>query len=102
MLQISSGFSYSWTEDPVTKARTLGPVLLDPNTNDNVPAAPIDDAATYRVVTNNFVADGGDGLPGFRDGAGRFFGGLDIDAFANYLEDHSPYSPVTEARITKN
>ena len=45
-------------------------------------------------MTNNFVADGGDGFPAFRDGTGRFFGGLDIDAFANYLQANSPYSPV--------
>ena len=53
-------------------------------------------------MTNNFVADGGDGLPAFRDGTGRFFGGLDIDAFASYLQANSPYSPVAETRITKN
>ena len=41
--------------------------------------------ATYRIVTNNFLSDGGDGFPAFRDGTGKYFGGLDIDAFANYL-----------------
>ena len=92
ILQVSKGFAYSYSD--ASGSRVLGPVTLN--------GAPISDTATYRVVTNNFVADGGDGLPGFRDGTGRFFGGLDIDAFANYLEDNSPYAPVTETRITKN
>ena len=51
----------------------------------------IDPAATYRIVTNNFLAGGGDGFPAFVGGTNVYFGGLDIDAFANYLEAHSPY-----------
>jgi 2',3'-cyclic-nucleotide 2'-phosphodiesterase (5'-nucleotidase family) len=92
ILQVSKGFAYSYSD--ASGSRVLGPVTLN--------STPISDTATYRVVTNNFVADGGDGLPGFRDGTGRFFGGLDIDAFANYLEANSPYGPVAETRITKN
>ena len=93
ILQVSKGFAYSYTGDLQTN-RTLGAVTLN--------GAPLVDTQSYRVVTNNFVADGGDGLPGFRVGTGRFFGGLDIDAFANYLQANSPYSPVAETRITKN
>jgi 5'-nucleotidase len=92
ILQVSQGFAYSYSD--ASGSRVLGPVTLG--------GTEISDTTTYRVVTNNFVADGGDGLPGFRVGAGRFFGGLDIDAFANYLQGHSPYSPVADARITKN
>ncbi len=36
-------------------------------------------------MTNNFLSDGGDGFPAFRTGTDKYFGGLDIDAFANYL-----------------
>jgi 2',3'-cyclic-nucleotide 2'-phosphodiesterase (5'-nucleotidase family) len=92
ILQVSEGFAYSFTD--VGGTRTLGPVTLD--------GVPISDTAEYRVVTNNFVADGGDGLPGFRDGTGKFFGGLDIDAFADHLEANSPYTPGPLTRITKN
>jgi 5'-nucleotidase len=60
----------------------------------------IDPAATYRIVTNNFLAGGGDGFPAFRGGTNIYFGGLDIDAFANYLEAHSPYVPGPLDRIT--
>ena len=62
---------------------------------------PIDKAASYRIVTNNFVADGGDNFPAFRNGTSKYFGGLDIDAFADYLAAHSPYTPGALTRITQ-
>jgi 5'-nucleotidase len=85
ILQVSAGFSYTYS------GTTLGTVTLN--------GTPIDDNATYRVVTNNFVADGGDGFTVFRSTANKYFGGLDIDAFASYLTAHSPYSPVPLTRI---
>ena len=54
---------------------------------------PIDKAATYRIVTNNFLQGGGDGFPAFTKGTDVYYGGLDIDAFADYLSAHSPYTP---------
>ena len=30
----------------------------------------------------------------------KYFGGLDIDAFARYLAAHDPYTPVATDRIT--
>lgn len=45
----------------------------------------IDKGTSYRIVTNNFLSDGGDGFPAFTYGAGKYVGGLDIDAFASYL-----------------
>ncbi|HEY6934503.1 MAG TPA: bifunctional metallophosphatase/5'-nucleotidase [Marmoricola sp.] len=87
-LQVSHGFTYQMTPSgPVD-----GSVRLD--------GTPIDKAASYRIVTNNFLADGGDNFPAFRNGTGRYFGGLDIDAFAAYLTAHSPYTPGTPDRIT--
>jgi 5'-nucleotidase len=86
-LQVSQGFGYTMTSSgPVD-----GSVTLD--------GTPIDKAASYRIVTNNFLADGGDNFPAFRNGTGRYFGGLDIDAFANYLTAHSPYTPGAPNRI---
>ncbi len=87
ILQVSDGFSYSYA------GTTLGEVTLN--------GTPLDDAATYRIVTNNFLADGGDGFPAFTTGTNKYIGGLDIDAFANYLEAHSPYTPPAMDRITK-
>ncbi|WP_270886856.1 bifunctional metallophosphatase/5'-nucleotidase [Pedococcus sp. 5OH_020] len=88
ILQVSQGFAYTYTNG------TLGEVTLN--------GAPLVDSQSYRVVTNNFLADGGDGFPAFTQGAGKYIGGLDIDAFASYLEGHSPYSPAPLTRITKN
>ncbi len=87
ILQVSKGFAYTYS------GTTLGSVTLN--------GAPLEDNTSYRIVTNNFLADGGDGFPVFTQGTGKYFGGLDIDAFANYLEKNSPYSPVPLTRITK-
>ncbi|MCW2848385.1 MAG: 5-nucleotidase [Marmoricola sp.] len=61
---------------------------------------PVDKAATCRVVTNNFLADGGDGFPAFAAGTAKYIGGLDIDALSDYLTAHSPYTPGPLDRIT--
>jgi 5'-nucleotidase len=61
----------------------------------------IDKAASYRIVTNNFLSDGGDGFPAFTGGTSKYFGGLDIDAFATYLTAASPYTPGPLTRITQ-
>ena len=87
-LATSAGLTYTHNRATVSNVKING-VAVNPT-------------ASYRVVTNNFLADGGDGFPAFRDGTDRYFGGLDIDAFANYLQAHSPYSPFAGTRITKN
>jgi len=47
----------------------------------------IDDAKSYRVVVNNFLAEGGDNFPEFAKGAKRLETGLlDLDAFTEYLK----------------
>ncbi|HET8604286.1 MAG TPA: bifunctional metallophosphatase/5'-nucleotidase [Marmoricola sp.] len=87
-LQVSHGFTYEMSPTgPVD-----GSVALD--------GTPIDRAATYRIVTNNFLADGGDNFPAFTHGTGRYFGGLDIDAFAHYLTAQGSYTPVPPTRIS--
>ena len=87
VLQVSEGFQYRLgANGPVQ-----GSVVLN--------GTPIDKAATYRIVTNNFLADGGDGFPAFTQGTGVYYGGLDIDAFADYLAGNAPYAPVAPDRI---
>ena len=61
---------------------------------------PIDKAATYRIVANNFLSDGGDNFAAFKNGTNKYFGGLDIDGFANYLPTVSPYTPAVPTRIS--
>jgi 2',3'-cyclic-nucleotide 2'-phosphodiesterase (5'-nucleotidase family) len=90
ILQVSDGFSYSYDNSGAINST----VQLD--------GKPLVDAQTYRVVTNNFLADGGDGFPAFKDGTNRYFGGLDIDAFADYLSAQpGGYTPPVPSRITK-
>jgi 5'-nucleotidase len=92
VLQVSEGFNYSWN----TATGELGEVTLN--------GTPLDDDTSYRVVTNNFLQGGGDGFPTFTEGTDVFYGGLDIDAFANYLTTFGDagYTPGPLTRITGN
>jgi 2',3'-cyclic-nucleotide 2'-phosphodiesterase (5'-nucleotidase family) len=86
-LQVSNGFTYTMTPSGVVTDAKLGGVAIDPN-------------ATYRIVTNNFLSDGGDNFAAFKNGTNKYFGGLDIDAFAAYLTANSPYTPAAPTRIS--
>lgn len=87
VLQTSTGFTYS-IDDTETPELVAGSVKINGETVAD------DDSQTYRVVTNNFLAGGGDNFPTLAQGDNVYFGGLDIDAFRNYLEAASPYTPV--------
>ena len=57
-LQVSRGFSYQWDERKPRGERVVaGSLLLD--------GVPVDEARTYRVAVNNFLAEGGDSFPAF-------------------------------------
>ena len=86
ILQVSEGFAYTYS------GTTLGTVTLN--------GEPLVDTTVYRVVTNNFLAGGGDGFPTFLAAGNVYYGGLDIDAFAADLTAHSPYAPVALNRMT--
>ena len=91
ILQVS-GITYSYARSGTTY--TLKPATVQVN------GAAIDPSRTYRVVANSFLSDGGDGFAAFSQATGKYFGGLDIDAFAAYLAAHDPYAPVPTDRIT--
>ncbi len=65
--------------------------------------APIDPAATYGVVSNDFMRVGGDGYRMFRDNAMNAYDfGPDLaDVVAEYLQANRPYMPYTDGRITR-
>ena len=75
---------------PVSDVRING-VLLDP-------------AATYRLTTNNFLADGGDSFQSLRAGTNRTsLSDFDIDSLVRYLEPTlagPPIGPPPLNRIT--
>jgi 5'-nucleotidase len=95
ILQVSKGLAYTYSVG-TGGARTLGSVTLN--------GAGLEDAKSYRIVTNNFLQGGGDGFPTFTAGTGVYYGGLDIDAFASYLTSFgvTGYTPGPLTRITRN
>jgi 5'-nucleotidase len=94
-LQVSNGLHYTWSGLPGAQAVTgvtIGGVSVAK-----------DSTTPYRIVTNNFLSDGGDNFAAFKNGTDKYFGGLDIDGFAAYfsLPAVSPYKPLPLDRITK-
>jgi 5'-nucleotidase len=92
ILQVSAGFTYSYDSLLACGSRISNMALN---------GVPIDLAATYRVTMNNFLADGGDSFPEFKNGTNRVTRGFDVDAFANYLGANAPVAPGPQDRITK-
>jgi 5'-nucleotidase len=79
LLQVSEGFAYQWDARRPEGGRVVpGSVMLN--------GVPLDKDASYRVVTNNFLAEGGDSFPMFVNGSNRANTGVrDIDALTEYL-----------------
>ncbi len=62
--------------------------------------APIDPTARYRVVTNSFLAKGGDGHAAFTRGTNVKETGINLlDAQVEYFRANSPVAPVPDPRI---
>ena len=94
-LQVSKGLHYTWKGAVGAQAVTGVTINGTPVVNDG--------SASYRIVTNNFLSDGGDNFAAFKNGTGKYIGGLDIDGFAKYFSQPtvSPYSPMPLDRITQ-
>jgi len=62
---------------------------------------PLDPAATYGVVSNNYVRGGGDGYDVFADKADNVYDyGPNLeDVVADYLVANAPYAPMSDGRI---
>jgi len=102
ILQVS-GLTYTWdaSEAALTGADAIVPGTLQLDANgDGVGEAPIVDGATYRVVANNFIADGGDNFATLKEGTNRLVGGLDIDSLRSYLLENSPVEATATNRIS--
>ncbi|SEQ47338.1 bifunctional metallophosphatase/5'-nucleotidase [Thalassovita taeanensis] len=63
---------------------------------------PLDPEKVYGVVTNNYVRNGGDGYKVLGvEGMNAYDFGPDLaDVTAEYLAQHTPYSPYLDGRIT--
>jgi len=65
-----------------------------------VGGAEIDAAATYGVVSNNYVRNGGDGYAMFKTASNVYDFGPDLaDVTAEYLAAMNGYAPATDGRI---
>jgi 5'-nucleotidase len=82
MLQVSRSLSYAWDSTrPVGQRLVPGSLKVD--------GKPVDDAGTYRIVANNFLADGGDFFPTLAKGSKRVDTGMrDLDALIAYMKQH--------------
>ncbi len=64
VLQVSSGFSYSWDNSKGDGERIIAETMT-------LNGARIDPVARYRVTVNNYLAEGGDGFVAFTQGSDR-------------------------------
>jgi 5'-nucleotidase len=80
MLQVSRSLSYQWDSTrPPGQRLVPGSVKVD--------GKPLEDGTTYRVVANNFLADGGDNFPALGEGSNRHDTGMrDLDALIAHLK----------------
>ncbi|MDP2369731.1 bifunctional metallophosphatase/5'-nucleotidase [Rhodoferax sp.] len=92
LLQVSHSLSYRWTLHDGKP--TLGLVQVD--------GQALDLGRSYRVVVNNFMAEGGDGHSTFNLGRDRVSLGMDIDALSELLaEQPQSVERVQSGRIVK-
>ncbi|PIE09324.1 MAG: multifunctional 2',3'-cyclic-nucleotide 2'-phosphodiesterase/5'-nucleotidase/3'-nucleotidase [Rhodobacterales bacterium] len=87
-----SGMSFAFDPNAEPGARVSDVMIGD---------TPLDEAKLYGVVSNNYVRNGGDGYAMFENAQNVYDFGPDLaDVTAEYLADHAPYAPYTDARIT--
>ena len=79
LLQVSDGFTYQWDAKRGEGSKVVpDSVLLN--------GVPLQRDSSYRVMVNNFLAEGGDGFPMFANGGNRAETGiLAVDALTAYL-----------------
>lgn len=102
VLGVSDGLTFDWLQ---SQSVPQGSRVA----NLKFMGVPVEDGVIYRVATNNFLADGGDGFTVFRDGANRISGVLDadgqvvddLDALVNYISANSPLSSPGTSRINE-
>ena len=93
ILQISTGFSYVQNASGADCASKIGAITLN--------GSPVpDDATTYRVTMNNFLAFGGDGFTVFNQGTNALGGAQDIDALRDYFTSFLP-NPVPNPPVNR-
>jgi len=65
-----------------------------------VGGAPLEMDKVYRVVSNDYVRNGGDGFAMFKTAANAYDFGPDLaDVMAEFIASNAPYKPYTDGRI---
>ncbi|NRB01953.1 MAG: 5'-nucleotidase C-terminal domain-containing protein [Rhodobacteraceae bacterium] len=66
-----------------------------------VGGAALDEARMYKLVSNNYVRNGGDGYKMFRNASNAYDFGPDLaDVLAEHMASTGPVTPYTDGRIT--
>lgn len=94
ILQVSDGFEFAWRQ-PAGQPIEIIPGSIKLN------GAPLVPIQTYRVVTNNFLAGGGDSFVAFKSGKDKVTVGSDLEALEAYVTASSPLASVNKGRIKR-
>ena len=92
-----AGLTFSWDMSVAPNEGRVSDVMVASGDG----FVPIDPKATYMVVTNNYVRNGGDGYKMLKgdDKMAYDFGPDLADVTAEYLAANAPYQPYTDGRI---
>ncbi|GAA3022340.1 ExeM/NucH family extracellular endonuclease [Microbacterium dextranolyticum] len=96
-LGVSQGFTYEYTEDapPAGQTASRSGRIVSMSLN----GTKIADTDTFTVVTNSFLANGGDGFTPFAQGTDRTdTGQVDLDATLAYAKAITPIAPSALGR----
>lgn len=93
ILQVSKGVELVYDD-----SRPIGSRIV----KCNIKGLPLDDTKTYKVLTSNFLADGGDGFLTFKKTLSYKNTGAEMmQAMVRFLKGFSRYEPKIEGRVRK-
>lgn len=94
-----SGLRFVWNPNAEPGKRIVSVEVKNPDGT----YQPIDPTRTYRVVTNNFLAQGGDGYTVFQKGSNFInLGFVDYEVLREYIQAHSPVNPMEPLYSTRS
>jgi 2',3'-cyclic-nucleotide 2'-phosphodiesterase (5'-nucleotidase family) len=93
ILQVSKGVEVVYDEK-----KPIGSRLVNVHIN----GGPLDDNRTYKVITSNFLADGGDGFHWFKKAMSYKNTGVEmLGSMVTYMKKFKAYTPKIEGRVRK-
>ena len=93
VLQVSAGVEMAYDENKDHGSRMI---------KCNIKGKPLEDRRIYRVLTSNFLADGGDGFTTFRHAKSKKKTNIEIlQTMVTYLKTFDEYIPKKEGRVIK-